>query len=167
VTSTNPNTGTTAGGIGTQINGTGFTGATGATFGGVAATNFSVTSDTVIMCMTPPHAAGAVPVVVQSPNGNGTLPNGYTYAVPQATVASLNPSSGPEAGGTPVVVTGTNLTLATAVVFGTNPGTAFSVVNATTINVTTPAGTATGAVNVIVQAGAAGNPQLANGYSYE
>jgi HK97 family phage major capsid protein len=50
------------------------------TFGGVAGTAFTVVSATSITVTAPAHAAGAVDVVVQSPNGNGTLTGGYTYS---------------------------------------------------------------------------------------
>jgi IPT/TIG domain len=74
-----PNVGPVAGGTAVTVSGAGFTGATGVTFGGTAATGFAVTSDAVIGCTTPAHAAGAVAVVVQSPRGNVTLAGGFTY----------------------------------------------------------------------------------------
>ena len=52
-------------------------------FGGVAATNAVVVSDTQITATTPPHSAGAVSVVVTNPNGDtGVLSNGFTYIAP-------------------------------------------------------------------------------------
>ena len=64
-------------------------------------------------------------------------------------VTSVAPTSGPPAGGTPVVVTGIHFTGATGVSFGANPATSFSVVNDTTINATSPAGVV-GAIDVTV-----------------
>jgi hypothetical protein len=61
-------------------------------------------------------------------------------------------------------VTGWGFSAATAASFGGTAGTAFSVVNDTTIHVTTPAGT-TGAVNVVVQS-PAGSGTLAGGYTF-
>ena len=55
------------------------------------------------------------------------------------TVTSLAPTSGTEAGGTPVTITGTGFTGATVVDFGTTSASTFSVVNDTTIDVTSPA----------------------------
>lgn len=81
-----------------------------------------------------------------------------------ATVTSIAPATGPAAGGTATVVTGTNFTGSTSVTFGGTPGTSFSVVNDTTINVTTPAHAA-GAVNVVV-VNANGNGTLTNGFTY-
>src|SRR5215475_2910806 len=79
VTSVTPNTGLAAGGTAVTIAGTNFTGATSATFGGTAATSFSVVNSTTITCTTPVHAVGAVAVVVVQPTGNGTLASGFTY----------------------------------------------------------------------------------------
>lgn len=75
-----PATGPAAGGTATVITGTGLTGATGVTFGGVAGTAFSVVNATTVNVTAPAHAAGAVPVVVQHPSGNVTKANGYTYS---------------------------------------------------------------------------------------
>ena len=74
-----PATGTAAGSTGVTITGTGFLDATGVTFGGTPATGFLITSSTTITCLTPPHAVGAVDVVVLDPTGNGTKTGGYTY----------------------------------------------------------------------------------------
>ncbi|MET0488739.1 MAG: IPT/TIG domain-containing protein [Acidimicrobiales bacterium] len=79
VSGVGPGSGPAAGGTDVTIFGTGFTGATGATFGGTAVTNFVVTDDTHATARTPAHAAGAVAVVVLSPYGNGTGANAYTY----------------------------------------------------------------------------------------
>jgi YVTN family beta-propeller protein len=65
------------------------------------------------------------------------------------TVTSVSPNSGPTAGGTVVTITGTNLAGATAVTIGGAPVPSFTVVNATTISATVPAGTA-GARSVVV-----------------
>lgn len=80
------------------------------------------------------------------------------------TVASMTPNTGDAAGGDATVITGLNLTGATGVTFGGTPGTAFSVVNDTTINVTTPAHAA-GAVNVVV-AHPGGNVTKTNFFTY-
>lgn len=80
VKSVAPNTGGIAGGTAVTISGSNFTGATGATFGGNAATAFAVSNDTTITCTTPAHAAGAVPVVVTHPDGDFTLASGFTYS---------------------------------------------------------------------------------------
>jgi hypothetical protein len=75
-----PATGLAAGNLPVTITGSGFAGVRGVTFGGTAATNFKVVSDTKITCNTPPHAAGAVNVVVQDASGDVTKTNGFTYS---------------------------------------------------------------------------------------
>ena len=68
-------------------------------------------------------------------------------AVP--TITGISPTSGPTAGGTTVVITGTNLTGATAVSFGATSATGYTVNSDTQITATSPAGSA-GTVDVTV-----------------
>ena len=143
-----PTSGPEAGGTPVTITGTGFTTATGVTFGGTAGTAFTVVDDTTITVTTPAHAPGAVDVIVQSPLGDSG-PGAFTF-LPAAAITSLAPTSGPETGGTAVTITGTGFTGATGVTFDGTPGTSFTVVNDTTITVTTPAGTP-GPADVVVQ----------------
>lgn len=88
--SVSPSSGPIAGGTSVTIAGTNFTGATAVTFGGVAASSFTINSDTAITATVPAHAAGAVDIVVVAPDGTATMTNGYAY------VASLvlSPSDG-------------------------------------------------------------------------
>lgn len=83
ISSIAPDEGADAGGDTVVITGRGFGGATGVTFGGDAATNVVVDSDTQITCDTPAHAAGAVDVIVEAPShlgGNSQpLVNGFTF----------------------------------------------------------------------------------------
>jgi hypothetical protein len=151
VTSIAPVGGSYAGGDVVVITGTGFTQATGVTFGGVAGTAFSVDSDTQITVTAPAHAVGAVSLVVDDPSGN-SAPTTFTYGPPLPVITPpLAPATGLAAGGTPVVITGTGFTGATSVTFAGAAGTAFSVVSDTVIHVTTPAHAA-GAVAVVVVA---------------
>ncbi|WP_158609678.1 IPT/TIG domain-containing protein [Cellulomonas triticagri] len=151
VTSLEPPTGVTSGGTVVTIVGTGFTGATGVTFGGVPGTGFAVVSDEEITVTTPAaDAAGAVPVVIEFPEGELAAPD-FTYEV--ATVTSILPDEGREAGGQPVTLTGTGLQNVTDVIIG---GTTVAVTSAseTTVTFTAPAH-APGVVDlVLVQPGA-------------
>ena len=78
--SISPSSGAAAGGTAVTLTGTGFTGATGATVGGVALSSFTVVDDTSITGTTGMHGAGAVDVVVTGPGGSDTLVGGYTYS---------------------------------------------------------------------------------------
>ncbi len=79
LTSINPTSGAAAGGTSFTLTGANLTGATGVTFGGVAATNFNVVNSTTVTGVTPNGVAGAVSVVITTPQGTSTLTNGYTY----------------------------------------------------------------------------------------
>ena len=70
-----------------------------------------------------------------------TIPNPVN-ASPAPIVASVSPSSGAQAGGDLVVISGAHFEGATAVTFGGNAATDFQVINATSIAAVTPAGTA-------------------------
>ncbi|TFD46207.1 choice-of-anchor G family protein [Cryobacterium frigoriphilum] len=144
-----PPTGPEAGTNTVTLTGQCFTGATAVLFGGVAATSFVVVSDTVITAVVP-AGTGVVDVTVVGAGtcGTGVIPDGYEY-LPPAAALSLVPSSGPEAGGTTVVVTGTGFTGATAVTFDGLFGTGFTVDSDTQITVVTPAH-APGLVDAVV-----------------
>ncbi|WBV69267.1 IPT/TIG domain-containing protein [Legionella pneumophila] len=82
------------------LTGTGLTGATAVTFGGIAATSVNVVNSTTVTAVTPAHAIGPVDVVIDTPVGGATLANGYTYlttAVGQPSgggiIACLNPGN--------------------------------------------------------------------------
>ena len=155
-----PNSGPEAGGTSVVITGTAFTGATIFTFDGTAAT-CTVDSATQITCTSPAHAAGAVDVVVTTLGGSATSAGGFTY-VPAPTISSVVPNSGPAAGGTSVVITGTDLTGGT-VTFDGVPATC-TVDSATQITCTSPAHAA-GAVDVVVTT-LGGSATSAGGFTY-
>lgn len=154
VTDIDPNFGPLVGGTAVDIFGVCFTGATGVTFDGIAGTSFTVVDDAHITVVSPPHAAGAVDVVISGSvicGGDATVTDGFTYVAPGApTITGIVPDNGPESGGTAVVITGTGFTGATGVTFDGLSGTAFTVVNDTTINVTSPPH-APGIVGVVVE----------------
>jgi hypothetical protein len=68
---------------------------------------------------------------------------------PSPTVKKLSPKTGPATGGTPVTITGTNFTGATAVKFGAAGASNLKVNSATSLTADSPAGTK-GTVNVTV-----------------
>ncbi|MGE0707704.1 MAG: IPT/TIG domain-containing protein [Planctomycetota bacterium] len=99
-----PNSGPTAGGSTITIVGSGFDPNATTTFGGVLAQRLSVTP-TQLVVSTPAHAAGAVEVRVQNPNGLATVAGTYTYSDSVVTVAPASKKKsdcslgGPEAPG--------------------------------------------------------------------
>lgn len=86
---------------------------------------------------------GTQPVATASPVATPTVnPPATAPAVAKPTIDGIAPASGKASGGTTVTLTGTNLTGATGVTFGGAAGTGLTVVSATRLTVTTPAGTA-------------------------
>jgi hypothetical protein len=154
VTSISPTAGPAAGGTSVTITGTNFTGVTAVTFGGTAAAGFTFNSATSITATSPAGAAGAVDVRVTTPGGTSatSAADQFTYAAPP-TVTSISPTSGPQTGGTTVVITGTNFTGATTVVFGATAATGVTVNSATQITATSPAGTSTIDIRVTTAGG--------------
>jgi hypothetical protein len=152
VTSLSATSGTTAGGTLVNITGSGFTGATGVSFGNVPATTFTVASDTQISAIAPPQVAGIVDVIVAAPSGTSATSTAdrFTYTAAAApTVTAIIATSGSTAGGTVITITGTNFTGASAVSFGTQPATGFTVYSSTTIVATAPP-QAAGVVDITV-----------------
>jgi hypothetical protein len=97
LTSVNPSSGTTSGGTGVTLTGTGLSGATVVTFDGMNATSINVVNSSTVTAVTPSHAVGSVGVAITTPAGTATLSNGYTYittAIGQpafgGTIACLN-----------------------------------------------------------------------------
>jgi hypothetical protein len=161
ITSLSPTSGPTAGGAPVTINGTNLSNVTSVTIGGTAAT-LGANSATSIAVTTPAGTAGAKDVVVTTVGGTATSTGGYTY-VAAPTIGGIAPSSGPAAGGTSVTISGTNLSNVSSVTIGGTAAT-LGANSATSIVVTTPAGTA-GARDVVVTT-AGGNTTSTGGYTY-
>ena len=145
LTAVSPSQGPTSGGTAVILTGTGLTGATAVSFGSSAASSFTVNSATQITAVAP-SGTGAVSVSVTTPGGTSNTV-GYTYVAAPALTA-VSPSQGPTSGGTAVILTGTGLTGATAVSFGSSAASSFTVNSATQITAVAPSGT--GAVSVSV-----------------
>jgi hypothetical protein len=139
VTGLGTTTGPTGGGTSVAITGNYFTGATAVLFGNVAATSFTVNSDTSITATSPPQAAGTVDVTVTTYAGTSAAVSAdqfiYTSVVPAVT--SLGTTSGSTGGGTAVTINGSGFTGATGVTFG-NLAAAFTVVSDTQISAVSP-----------------------------
>jgi hypothetical protein len=164
ITALSVTTGPTTGGTLVTIIGTNLKGATAVRFGVSLADNFTVNAaGTHITVHAPQNSPGVADVVVTAPGGtSATVPaDRFTYVQPPI-ITSITPSAGPVAGGTIVTITGTSLIGATAVHFGTKPGTRMTVNPAgTQITVTAPAEVA-GSVDVVVLAPTGTSPVTAN-----
>ncbi len=154
-TAINPITGDNMGGTPCTITGSWFQTGAGVKFGANQATNIVVVNSTTITCTSPNGPvyvpAQGVAITVTNPDlqiGVLSLAFTYFYANPAPTIISINPTSGPAAGGTPVTVTGTGFLAGAVVTFGLSPASNTVVVNPTTITCTTPSGGGTVSVTV-------------------
>ncbi|MYS23010.1 hypothetical protein GTW78_23280, partial [Streptomyces sp. SID4948] len=86
------------------LTGSGFTGVTAVTFGGMPASSFTVNSSTGITAVAP-AGSGTVQIVVTTTGGTS---NGVTFSYTVATpvITALTPNQGPVAGGNTVTLTG-------------------------------------------------------------
>ena len=162
VSSVSPNSGPIAGGTSVTITGTGYFGGTGASnviavkFGSVAASAYTVASDTSITATSPAGAAGFVDVTVSTDGGTSAfgVTDRYRY-VPPPTVTALSLSRGPSAGGTTVTITGSGYFggsaagNVSAVRFGAAAATGVTVISDAQVTALSPAGVA-GSVDVTV-----------------
>jgi hypothetical protein len=161
VTAVSPNSGSPGArgyGMALFISGSGFMGTTAVSFGTACVSRYSffVLSDDVIEVFNipsgPPNTT--VDVTVTTPSGTSS-PNAadtFAYTVPASpTVTSVQPQTGPSAGGTIVYVTGTSLASVTAVLFGTIPANFFFPYSDSLIYAASPPGTNGTTVDVTVR----------------
>jgi|LSQX01.1.fsa_nt_gb hypothetical protein len=160
---------TTEAGTAVTITGVNLAGATQVRFGNALATNVVVVSSSTITCVAPSNNIGVYDVTVTTPVGTSSTEgtaNDYSYGLP--TITALDPTGqGTTAAGTLVTITGTNLTGATQVKFGTAPATNVTVVNSTTITCLSPANNlGVYEVTVTTPLGTSPTEGTANDYTY-
>ncbi len=165
VTEVSPDKGPTAGGTSVTITGKHLNEATAVKFGSTAASSVTADSETSVTAVAP-AGTGTVNVTVSTPGGtSGTGSADQFSYVPAPTVASVSPGAGPTAGGTSVTITGTNLSEATAVKFGSTAAVSVTADSATSITAVSPAGT--GVVDVSVStSGGTSKMSAADEFSY-
>lgn len=164
-----PRSGPEDGGTTVVISGAELAGATEVFFGPSSA-EFQADSNERITA-TAPAGTGVVGVRVTTEVGTSPAVRAaqFTYEPPAdpPVVTAVTPPEGPVAGGTPVRISGTGLTDATAVVFGDVAAGSFEVVDDQTISVTSPAGVEPGTVAVTVTTAAGtSTPVEGNEFTY-
>ena len=104
--------------------------------------------------------------IVFSQDTAGTNKNTTTVTIPHSrpTISSVAPSSGPEAGGTSITITGTNFASGATVTVGGSACTSVSVSSSTSLTCTTPAGS--GSANVVVTNVGTTSRTLTNGFVF-
>ncbi len=131
-----------------EILGQGFTGTTGVSFNGVAAT-FKVVSATYLTAVVPTGATTGS-VTVATPGG--TLTSNKTFRVTPV-ILSFSPTSGKV--DTSVVIMGNSLTQTTRVTFGGVKATTFTANSDTKVTATVPTGAVTGKIGITTLGGTA------------
>jgi hypothetical protein len=151
VTWVSPASGPMAGGTTVLIFGNNFTGATQVAFGEIDAPSFTVNSATQITATSPGQVAGSVDITVTTPSCVSALDpaDQFVYRAVAPVVASISPNNGPTAGGTAVTISGTDLTGAYSVLFGTAQALTVQAVSDTSVVAVSPLATA-GIVDVTV-----------------
>lgn len=142
VSSITPNSGPAAGGGGLVIKGNNLLGATKVTIGTTVDTEIAASDTEVDVGSIPAHAAGTVDVTVTTPSGTSVISSAdhYTYdAVP--TVSAIAPASGGQ--GTVVTINGTGFVSGPKVMFETKASSKTTLVSATQLKATVPAGSGT------------------------
>ena len=152
VTAVSPPAGFEAGGNTVEISGSGFSEATAVKFGTTEA-SFKINSATSITATAPAQPAGTVNVSVGNAGGPSEASEGDKYVYVghghAPTITGLSAKSGPSAGGTTVVISGTSFVGVTSVEFGTTEAESYVVNSNSTITAVSPPET-TGKVEITV-----------------
>jgi large repetitive protein len=154
VTGISPASGPAGGGTPVTITGTNLSGATVVSFGS-AAGSITADSSTQITATTPP-GSGTVSITVTTKEGASATSGAgqFTYTMAPE-ITGISPASGSAGGGTPVTITGTNLSGATVVSFGGAAG-SITADSSTQITATTPPGSGTVSITVSTKGGTSG-----------
>jgi hypothetical protein len=165
VSKVSPNRGPARGGTVVVVTGSNLSGATAVHFGASGAHIDKKVSANEIE-VTSPKGAGTVDVTVTTAGGTSvkTGADHFSYVVAPK-VSKVSPNRGPARGGTVVVVTGSNLSGATAVHFGASGAHIDKRVSANEIKVTSPKGAGTVDVTVTT-AGGTSVKTAADHYTY-
>src|SRR5262249_44852571 len=137
-------------------------------FGGTAATSFTVVSPTSITAVTPTRTAGQVDVQVTTAAGTSATSSAdtliFTTPVIPPAVFGLSSSTGSTVGGGSITITGANYQNVSNVVFGPVPATSYTVNSNSTITAVIPSESA-GTVDVTV-INSAGTSAISSSDSY-
>ncbi len=176
-----PGSGPATGGTTISVKGEGFIGASKVDFEGIPAASFEFVDDGEILVVSPAHSVRKVSITVTTPEGTSpaTCPGRTCKPVPKfefvdPTVTSVEPKSGPVAGGTPITITGTGFATKageTLIQVGSTYATSVYCSSFTTCTGITGAGKKAGANAVIVRirtnVNAASEPNPEAMFTYE
>jgi len=145
ITAITPAAGYDSGGTLVTLLGTDFTGTTSVQFGSTPANGFTVLSPTAILATAPAGSTGTVDITVTTFGGTSGTSSAdvFTYSAdPVPSVSSLSSSGGSTGGGDTITISGSNVSAATGVFFGSTPAASFLIVSDTVIEAISPPSTA-------------------------
>jgi hypothetical protein len=148
-----PDHGSTAGGTIVKIKGKNLVTATAVDFGSTAA-SFEVDGSALVATAPADSSPETVQVTVTTSDGVTAVTSAdqFTYELDSPTISNISPKSGPALGGTKVKISGSNLSGATVVDFGSTPSGTVTQDSANEITATAPA-EAVGTVAISVTTG--------------
>ncbi len=163
ITSITPNTRNISGGDSIVITGLYFNNASDVQLGSTSVTSFTVDSSTQITAVLPAGSFSGVPLDVNviTPQGTGTLTNGFTY-YSTPTLSSVTPNTIATAGGNTCILTGTSFVNVTAVKIGATNVTSYTVDSLTQITFVSPSGSV--GANTITVETSHGNVTSSSGF---
>lgn len=164
--SVDPTSGPATGGTKVTLTGTDLQPGLTVSFGGTDATTVVREGPTTVSVWTPAHAAGVVSIIVTNPDGqSATLTDAFTYTAVSPTIALVNPTQGPGAGGTPILVSGSGFLPGATLTFGGVEATQVQFVSTETLSARTPPH-AEGPVDVVVTNTDGTTATLVSGFTY-
>jgi hypothetical protein len=139
ITGIAPAYGPADGGTTVILTGTEFTGASSVLFGSAEAASFTIDTESRITAVSPAGSAGTVHVTVTTPEGTSDTSDAdeFTY-VDAPVITGIAPARGSTDGSTMVVVTGSGLSGATSVMFGSIAAASFTVDSDSRITAVSP-----------------------------
>jgi hypothetical protein len=166
VTSINPNSGLTTGGMSVTVSGSGFRAGVAVSVGGVPCGTVNLLSSTSLNCATGAHAAGTGDVVVTNSDAqSATLPASFTYVNPAPVLSGISPATGGVGGGTLLTLNGANFLPGPAISVGGSACTGVIYLSSSKATCTTPAHAA-GAVAVTLTNSDGKSATLASAFTY-
>ncbi|MGC9960588.1 MAG: IPT/TIG domain-containing protein [Acidimicrobiales bacterium] len=169
VTAIAPSAGPQVGGTSVTISGSGLDDVSGVSFGGTAATSYTVNSDTSVTAFSPALNVGTVDVTVTNETGTSAIVAGDTFTYDATpSVMTVAPAAGSTNGGDVVTITGTGFVVGSSTVsFGSSAGNAVTCASTTSCQATSPAEPA-GVVGItLTTAGGTSSSTTAATFTYD
>ena len=162
-----PTNGPESGGTLCVVTGTGFGAGVQVKLADTEALYVNVLSTEVLTFVTPPGGAGATDVVLSLGDQEVVLEEAFTYVgTAKLSILSVEPSSGPAAGGTVCLVKGGGFAVDTSVFFGGQMAEIIDVPSSGSLIAATPSFALEGAVDVTVTDPSGGSATLEGGFDY-